>query len=481
MAEQFGKYRIEAIIGEGGFGTVYRAVDTGLDRPVALKILEPLLMRDAGWVSRFQREAQVLARLDHPHIVPIYETGEEGGRLYIAMKLIDRPDLRQVIAERAPLAWGEVLRILNPVAEALDYAHRNGIVHRDIKPANILLGPYGPVLTDFGFARLVSEHSMSSSISGGVVGTPAYIAPEMWEGSQGEAPADIYALACVVAEMASGQALFKGENTPAVMLAHFQPPVLPDEWPAGVPPELNTVLARALSREPGQRHKSSGAFAASLIELGKAGEEATEMGEVTVANDGAVRLPELATEHIATAVLPSATQSNRRSSRTERRRFPWGWGIVGVVVGLVGLLLIAMAALGLASEVFVIPGTIQRSLLAPSTPIPLPSTANIPAVYMSLDEAGTHMTTTYAQTDTTFYAQVILKNAPDDTVMKAVWTAISAQDTDPNLLIHETELTSGSAPLTFSLSNDGLWPIGGYKVDIYLNGKLKRTLAFAVQ
>lgn len=109
------------------------------------------------------------------------------------------------------------------------------------------------------------------------------------------------------------------------------------------------------------------------------------------------------------------------------------------------------------------------------------STANISDAFMSLDDAGAQRTTTYAQTDTTFYAQVILENAPDDTVVKAVWTAVSAQDTDPNLLIDETSLTSGSAPLTFSLSNDGLWPIGGYKVDIYLNDELNRTLAFTVQ
>jgi len=109
------------------------------------------------------------------------------------------------------------------------------------------------------------------------------------------------------------------------------------------------------------------------------------------------------------------------------------------------------------------------------------STANISDAFMSLDDAGAQRTTTYAQTDTTFYAQVILENAPDDTVVKAVWTAVSAQDTEPNLLIDETSLTSGSAPLTFSLSNDGLWPIGGYKVDIYLNDELNRTLAFTVQ
>jgi hypothetical protein len=109
------------------------------------------------------------------------------------------------------------------------------------------------------------------------------------------------------------------------------------------------------------------------------------------------------------------------------------------------------------------------------------STANISAAFMSLDEAGAQRTTTYAQTDTTFYAQVQLDNAPDDTVVKAVWTAVSAEGTDPNFVIDETSLTSGSAPLTFSLTNDGLWPVGGYKVDIYLNDELTNTLAFTVQ
>jgi WD40 repeat protein len=264
----FSKYQIEAEIGRGGFGTVYRALDTGLDRPVALKILDPLLMRDSGWVMSFRKEARLTARLEHPHIVPVYEIGEERERLFIAMKLIEGGSLATHILQKGALSWEESLRIVQEVASALDFAHGRQVAHRDLKPGNILLGPAGCVLTDFGFARLLGDNSMSLSLSGGVVGTPPYMAPEIWEGRRDAGKqADVYALGCILYEMVTGQVLFSGDTPPAVMLAHFKPLALPATWPAGVPTRLGEILSVALSQEPDTRYAGAGEMAQALSRL----------------------------------------------------------------------------------------------------------------------------------------------------------------------------------------------------------------------
>ena len=167
MSEQFpysfGKYRMEAEIGRGGFGTVFRAVDLDLDRPVAIKIMDPIYMRDQRWVARFRREAKVMARLDHPHIVPIYDTGEENGRLYLAMKFVDGPDLTQMMAQQGALPWDVVVKLIRQISSALDYAHERRVIHRDLKPGNILVSNGEALLTDFGLAKMVGDNSMSLS------------------------------------------------------------------------------------------------------------------------------------------------------------------------------------------------------------------------------------------------------------------------------------------------------------------------------
>lgn len=256
-----GKYSILDELGHGGFATVYRALDTTLDRQVALKVLDPLLMRDAAFVARFQREARTVAALDHRHIVTIYEIGEVEGRLFIAMRLLRGPDLAQVIAERGALPWDEVLHHLRDVAEALDYAHGQGILHRDLKPANILLDDeIGAVLTDFGLARIAEEGSAAFSSGAGAVGTPAYIAPELWDNQPAGEASDLYALGCVVYEMLSGRRAFAGETPAAVMRAHFRPLTIPKSWPSQMPDGIEAVLTTALAECPEARHPSAGAL-----------------------------------------------------------------------------------------------------------------------------------------------------------------------------------------------------------------------------
>lgn len=249
----FGKYQIESLLGRGGFGTVYLARDKQLDRLVAVKIMAPELMRDAVWVDRFEQEARMMARLDHPNIVPIYEIGEENGRLYLAMKYINGPSLATQIASKGPLEIEMIEFVMSQIADALDYAYSQGIVHRDLKPSNVLMNGNRAALTDFGFARLVQDNSQSISMSGGVVGTPAYIAPEVWEGKEQGRTSDIYAFGCILYEMLTGEVLFQGESTPAIMLSHFKPPPFAQKHLDNLPDVYWKTLEKALAKQPEKR------------------------------------------------------------------------------------------------------------------------------------------------------------------------------------------------------------------------------------
>jgi serine/threonine-protein kinase len=220
MTEKLGRYEILEEIGRGGFAVVYRAHDTQLDRLVALKELRPILLADPGSVKDFRREARNIARLGHPHVVTIYDVYEAEQRQFIVMQLVDGSSLEELIARRGRLSWSETVEIIEAVAEGLDYAHTRGILHRDLKPANILLDSnHGPMLSDFGLAKLIGEAGTSITAGGGVVGTPHYIAPEVWEGQGTTRQSDIYALGCILYEMLIAEKLFPGETPPTVMMA----------------------------------------------------------------------------------------------------------------------------------------------------------------------------------------------------------------------------------------------------------------------
>ena len=266
MTEQLGRYEILDELGQGGFAIVYRGRDTELDRLVALKELRPTLILDEAWIRRFRREAITIARLDHPNIVPIYDVYDTQNRLFIVMRLIEGPSLEDLITTRGRLPWSEGLEIITAVAEGLQYAHRQGILHRDLKPANILIDKNrGPMLSDFGLAKLTGEASLSAS--GGVVGTPHYIAPEVWEGRSATERSDIYALGCILFEMLTGEKVFKGDTPPAVMMAHFRPVELPRVWPDDVPANVARVLNTALAQRPAERYATVTEMSAELNAL----------------------------------------------------------------------------------------------------------------------------------------------------------------------------------------------------------------------
>ena len=256
---QLGRYKIEAHLGSGAFGDVYKATDQMLMRTVALKVLKPSLVADGQAFARFVQEAQVAANLFHPNIATVLDLGEADGRYYLAMRYVDGPSLDRVLASKGALPWPTALSLITHIGQALDFAHQKGLVHRDIKPQNILISAAdGAVLTDFGLVRALASSSMTAT--GSFLGTPHYMAPEIWEGHDAVFATDQYALACVLMEMLTGKIMFDGKTPPAVMARHFRAVELPDPWPQTVPAGLGAALHKALAKTPDERFANNATF-----------------------------------------------------------------------------------------------------------------------------------------------------------------------------------------------------------------------------
>jgi DNA-binding beta-propeller fold protein YncE len=261
-------YRLDEEIGRGGMAVVYRAHDPRLDRRVALKVLAPELARDEGFRRRFIRESRAAAAVDHPHIIPVFEAGESGGVLFIAMRYVEGGDVRTLINRAEPLPVARVVNIITQVASALDAAHARGLVHRDVKPGNILLDSSATAdhvyLSDFG----LSKQALSSShltATGQFLGTLDYVAPEQIESHPVDGRTDLYALACATFEMLSGSPPFRRDQRLAVLWAQLsEPPPALTARRGDLPPAVDQVLAKALAKAPGDRYQTCLDFAAAL-------------------------------------------------------------------------------------------------------------------------------------------------------------------------------------------------------------------------
>jgi serine/threonine-protein kinase len=273
--QQFGQYQIDKVLGSGGFGVVYRAVNPALNKTVALKVLKPILMANPEFVARFKQEAQLAAQLQHSHLVQIFDFVEDAGRLGIVSDYLSGGDLQARMQEE-PLTLDKTATVVEEVGRALDFMHEKTLIHRDVKPSNILFNAEDQaVLTDFGVtkalrgAALTADEAESAvhytTTTGGAVGTPAYMAPEQIMGEEMDGRVDVYALGIVAYEMLTGTVPFTG---PATKVHHghvYEPPPALTEVVPAVPPAVSDVVLKALAKKPEERYATAGAFAQALV------------------------------------------------------------------------------------------------------------------------------------------------------------------------------------------------------------------------
>ena len=284
------RYQVEARIGAGGMAEVFRGVDRVLGRTVAIKMLLPQFARDAGFVARFKREAQAAARLNHPNIVAVYDTGTDGGTQYIVMEFIEGRTLHEFLSSGRRPSTSQAVDLAQRVAMALAAAHQQGVIHRDIKPANIMVTREGEVkVTDLGIARM--ETGETAPQTSAVLGTASYLSPEQAQGQSVDARTDIYSLGTVLYELLTGRTPFTGDSPVAIAYKQVnETPIPPSKLNPEVSPALDAVVMKALAKNPANRYQTAGEFyddldrvkhgqevAATPILAGAAGAEATQV------------------------------------------------------------------------------------------------------------------------------------------------------------------------------------------------------------
>jgi predicted Ser/Thr protein kinase len=320
VGQTLGPYRIIEQIGIGGMATVYKAYQPSMDRYVAIKVLPAVLARDAAFLKRFQREAKVVAKLEHKHILPVHDYGEQEGLTYLVMRYVEAGTLKDRLAA-GQLDLPEIYRIIAQVGAALDYAHRLGVIHRDVKPSNVLIDSQGDVyLTDFGLARIM-ESSDQLTATGVGVGTPAYMAPEQGQGLKIDHRSDVYSLGVMLYEMVTGQVPYRAETPMAVVIKHITEPLpLPRQIVPDLPEEIERVVLKALAKKPEDRFQT--------------------VREMVEALDLAVRA--------AIAAAPAARAEKKVVPPVPAapvRKFRWPWGVRTTALG-VGIAALALLVIG---------------------------------------------------------------------------------------------------------------------------------------
>lgn len=330
-----GRYEARERIGSGGMANVYKGIDCVLKRDVAIKLLHDDSASDPSFVERFRREAQAVARLNHPNIVSVYDWGAVDHSYYMVMEYVDGTSLKEIIRDRAPLPEREALRIAADVASALAVAHQGGIVHRDIKPQNILLTWDGAVkVVDFGIAR--TESLTQLTLTNAVYGTAHYFSPEQAQGRTVDARSDIYSLGVVLYEMLTGREPFQGASLLEVAVQHVQqPPMPPRDRVPSISPEVNDLVLRALAKDPNDRFATANGMRIALV--GAMAEASVEVAERTksVPVVTASNPPTLAAPRRGRNPLPLPMTATR-----QRDRSPWGR-----ILFVVPVLFVALAAL----------------------------------------------------------------------------------------------------------------------------------------
>ena len=341
VGETVGPYRVIEQLGQGGMATVYKAYHAALDRYVALKVLHPAFLEDPNFQARFQREARLVARLDHPNIVPIYDFAEHEGRPYLVMKFIEGETLKARL-QRGMLKANEIWKVVDSVGAAMSYAHKRGILHRDIKPSNVILEQDGTIyLADFGLAR-IAQSGESTLTSDMILGTPQYISPEQAMGkSDLDEGTDIYSFGVMLYELTVGQVPFSADTPFSIIHDHIYSPLpLPHAINPNVPENVERVLLKALAKERADRYADIG----SMIESFKQAWESSGVSLDTVTMTAPVRRPAQAAKTTAAArtptppppSIPAATVAQPVTTagkpKPAKKRSPWPYIAAGVLL-----------------------------------------------------------------------------------------------------------------------------------------------------
>jgi len=335
--DEFAGYRIETRLGRGGMGILYLALEPGLERRVALKLIAPEAAADEVFARRFAEESRIAAAIEHPNVVPIYAAGEEDGVPWIAMRYVAGSDLARRLTQQGKLEPAAAVALIVQLGNGLDAIHAAGLVHRDVKPANVLLsgepGSEHAYITDFGVARNAATESGLTQ-TGRFVGTLDYVAPEQISGEEIDARVDVYALGCLLYKLLTGEVPFPREGEAARLYAHLHdPPPAPSLYVPSLPMALDDVVIRAMSKSPGDRYPSAG-------DLGRAAQAALSGGAVSVAErtvaTGAAATREAVEPTRETSQLPPELEAS-----PARRRPLLVGGLLALVAAAVIVALVA--------------------------------------------------------------------------------------------------------------------------------------------
>ncbi|MBN1202736.1 MAG: protein kinase [Anaerolineae bacterium] len=459
-----GPYRIVEQIGQGGMATVFKAYHANLDRFVAFKVLHPAFKEDPSFLERFKREAQIVARLEHPSIVPVYDYADVAGQPYLVMRFIEGETLKARL-KRQPLSLGETIEMLDVVADALSYAHQQGILHRDIKPSNIMLDKTGtPYIADFGLARIAQagESTLSQDM---MLGTPQYISPEQAKGLHDLGPGtDIYSLGVVLYEVVVGRVPFSADTPYAIIHDHIYKPLpLPTQVNPAVPVEVERVLLKALSKEPQDRY----ATATEMVEAVKQAVQGFELTEITsvsyrpqsvspsaataadTAPDAVSPRPTPAYPAVPSPVAqPTGSSASRRARR--RRANLWILGGIGALLltCLTGLFVLVAAVSDPELQPWNTRDTVDAEEPAETVE---PDTALLPAD-MSLGEAQSMIE---AHPDDPGAHMILALAQSQDGDLRSAFTnivrAVDQLDASPELIAETAQRAADSANFGFAI------------------------------
>lgn len=264
--KQIGPYKLENLIGMGGMAAVYASYQASVQRKVAVKVLPSHLAEQSGYLERFKREVELAARLEHPHILPVYDHGTDQGLSYIVMRLLQGGSLSQRLRDNQGMSVEDTLKILRQIGNALDYAHHENVVHRDLKPSNVLFDHVGNAyLSDFGISKVISDSTSGLTGTGQIIGTPSYMAPEQWEGAEATPKTDLYGFGILAYMMLTGRLPFEAPTPLALMRKHlYDTPQSPLEIRPDLPLAVESVIAKSLAKRPENRFNSAKEFVETL-------------------------------------------------------------------------------------------------------------------------------------------------------------------------------------------------------------------------